>query len=168
MFINYATIIWSICICYCPYYSKLYVSLQWYSQQIESLIKVITPCLQASPPKARISQLKSTPVLFVGFVFVTCVITCSPAEYRFVRGEEPPVRPLTGLPDFILLLQMFQAVLCHLVTRSFLQQRGRNTADTHIRRTWGGGRWVIWWRARPSTSSSGINSSRRLLLKLFN
>lgn len=36
----------------------------------------------------------------MGFVFVTCVITCSPAEHRFVRGEEPPVRPLAGLPDF--------------------------------------------------------------------
>lgn len=30
-------------------HAKWYVSLQWYFQQIESLIKLITPCLQAPP-----------------------------------------------------------------------------------------------------------------------
>lgn len=29
--------------------TKWYGSLQWYFQQIESLIKLITPCLQAPP-----------------------------------------------------------------------------------------------------------------------
>lgn len=145
---------------------KWCVSLQWCFQQIEFLIKLITLGLQA--PQVRISQLKTTPGLFVGFVFLTCVIACSPAEHRFVRGEEPPVRPLTGLPDFPLLLKAFGADLCHLVVGSSAEG-GRNTVDTHIRKTCKGSGWVIWRRASLSNSSGSINtSSRRLLSKLFN
>lgn len=117
---------------------KWYVPLQWCFQQIEFLIKLITPCLQA--PQVRIPQLKTTPVLFVGFVFLTCVIACSPAEHRFVRGEEPPVRPLTGLPDFPLLQKTFKADLCHLVVRSSAEE-GRNTVDTSARPARGVDEW---------------------------
>lgn len=87
----------------------------------QSFLEVI----QKAPPwkKARISLLRITLVKFVGLEFVTRVVAFSPEEHRFVSGKEPKVRPLTGLPDFILLLQMFQAGWCCLVMRFCTEKR---------------------------------------------
>lgn len=83
-----------------------------------------------SPPNAWISQLKTTPVLIVGFVFVTCVITCTPAEHRFVRGKNYRLDPLLGFQPSIPFLQMFYADWCHLVIRSFSREEA-GTQLTH-------------------------------------
>lgn len=112
-------------------------------------------CLQA-----RISQLMPAPVPFVRFVFgYTCrhVFSRRAQLCQGGGGKNSPARPLTGPPD---LSSASTQVLVPPSYRILAAKRQERSWHAHIHRTsGGGGRWVIWQRARLNTTSGGGGGS---------